>query len=32
MTSENKTQFRIGEHVVYPLQGVGVVKDIKERI
>ncbi len=25
-------QFNIGEHVVYPLQGVGVVKDIKERV
>ena len=25
------TEFSIGEHVVYPLQGVGIVKDIKER-
>ena len=32
MNSENKTQFQIGEHVVYPLQGVGVVKDIRERV
>ena len=32
MASEINTQFKIGEHVVYPLQGVGVVKDIRERI
>ena len=32
MASEIKTEFQIGEHVVYPLQGVGVIKDIKERI
>lgn len=25
------TQFKIGEHVVYPLQGVGLIKDIRER-
>lgn len=25
------TEFKIGDHVVYPLQGVGVIKDIKER-
>lgn len=30
MASVN-TQFKIGEHVVYPLQGVGIVKDIRER-
>ncbi|MGP1419925.1 MAG: CarD family transcriptional regulator, partial [Sphaerochaetaceae bacterium] len=24
-------QFKIGDHVVYPLQGVGVVTDIKKR-
>ena len=32
MSSENNTQFQIGEHVVYPLQGVGVIKDIRERV
>lgn len=32
MASDVKTEFQIGEHVVYPLQGVGVIKDIKERI
>ncbi len=32
MSSENKTKFQVGEHVVYPLQGVGVIKDIRERI
>ena len=32
MASEVKTEFQIGDHVVYPLQGVGVIKDIKERI
>jgi len=26
------TQFQIGEHVVYPLQGVGLIKDIRERL
>lgn len=26
------TDFKIGDHVVYPLQGVGIVKDIKERV
>ena len=30
MASVN-TQFKIGEHVVYPLQGVGVIRDIRER-
>ena len=25
------TEFSIGEHVVYPLQGVGTVRDIKDR-
>ena len=32
MASEVNTEFQIGEHVVYPLQGVGVIKDIKERM
>ena len=32
MASDVKTEFQIGEHVVYPLQGVGVVKDIRERM
>ena len=32
MNSEVQTQFQIGEHVVYPLQGVGVIKDIRERV
>ncbi len=32
MASDVKTEFQIGEHVVYPLQGVGVIRDIKERI
>lgn len=27
-----ETQFQIGDHVVYPLQGVGLVKDIRERV
>lgn len=27
----SKIEFQIGEHVVYPLQGVGLVKDIKEK-
>jgi len=27
-----KTEFKIGEHVVYPLQGVGLIKDIRERV
>lgn len=26
------TDFKIGDHVVYPLQGVGIIKDIKERV
>lgn len=26
-----KTEFKIGEHIVYPLQGVGLIKDIRER-
>ncbi len=26
-----ETEFNIGDHVVYPLQGVGVIKDIRER-
>ena len=26
-----KTEFSIGDHIVYPLQGVGLIKDIKER-
>ena len=29
--SKNETQFSVGEHVVYPLQGVGIVKRIEER-
>ena len=32
MNPEVQTQFKIGEHVVYPLQGVGVIKDIRERV
>ena len=32
MNSENRTRFEIGEHVVYPLQGVGIIKDIRERV
>ena len=32
MNSEVQTQFQIGEHVVYPLQGVGIIKDIRERV
>lgn len=33
MSSENKNiQFKIGEHIVYPLQGVGIVKNIEERV
>jgi CarD family transcriptional regulator len=32
MSSEKKTiEFQVGEHIVYPLQGVGVVKRIEER-
>lgn len=30
-STENQLKFKIGEHVVYPLQGVGIVKDIRER-
>ena len=29
--NKNDTQFIVGEHVVYPLQGVGIVKRIEER-
>lgn len=29
--AQEETEFVIGQHVVYPLQGVGIVKDIKER-
>jgi CarD family transcriptional regulator len=29
--SNNETKFIVGEHVVYPLQGVGIVKRIEER-
>lgn len=29
---EKKVQFKIGEHVVYPLQGVGVVQNIEKRV
>ena len=25
------TEYKIGEHIVYPLQGVGLIQDIKER-
>ena len=32
MNPETKTRFQIGEHVVYPLQGVGIIKDIRERV
>lgn len=28
---QEKVQFAVGEHVVYPLQGVGVIKRIEER-
>lgn len=31
MAKTKEEQFSIGEHVVYPLQGVGLIKDIKER-
>lgn len=32
MSSEKKSiEFQVGEHIVYPLQGVGVVKRIEER-
>jgi CarD family transcriptional regulator len=32
MSSDTKsTQFKVGEHIVYPLQGVGIVKSIEER-
>lgn len=30
-TSDKHTEFKIGEHIVYPLQGVGVVKSIEQR-
>ncbi len=26
-----RREFKVGEHVVYPLQGVGIIKDITER-
>ncbi|MCR4676272.1 MAG: CarD family transcriptional regulator [Sphaerochaetaceae bacterium] len=29
--AQEETEFKIGQHVVYPLQGVGVIRDIKER-
>ncbi len=28
---EKEREFKVGEHVVYPLQGVGVIREIKER-
>ena len=34
MASKSKaaqTEFKVGEHIVYPLQGVGLIKDIRER-
>lgn len=30
-TKAVQTEFKIGEHIVYPLQGVGLIKDIRER-
>lgn len=30
-TKAVETEFNIGEHIVYPLQGVGLIKDIRER-
>ena len=30
-SSAQTSQFAIGEHVVYPLQGVGLIKDIQEK-
>ncbi|MCQ2398288.1 MAG: CarD family transcriptional regulator [Sphaerochaetaceae bacterium] len=32
MPKNTQTEFKIGEHVVYPLQGVGTIKDVKERV
>ncbi|MCF0237942.1 MAG: CarD family transcriptional regulator [Sphaerochaetaceae bacterium] len=32
MAQETNLRFQVGDHVVYPLQGVGVVKAIKERV
>ncbi|MDD7202690.1 MAG: CarD family transcriptional regulator [Sphaerochaetaceae bacterium] len=29
--TEKQTEFKIGQHIVYPLQGVGIVKAIQER-
>jgi CarD family transcriptional regulator len=29
--TKDKTAFSVGEHVVYPLQGVGIIKNIEER-
>lgn len=29
--TEKQTEFKIGQHIVYPLQGVGIVKTIQER-
>lgn len=29
--AQEETDFSIGQHVVYPLQGVGIIKDIRER-
>ncbi len=31
-SAQEPKQFAIGEHVVYPLQGVGVIKRIEERM
>jgi len=32
MSSEKKSiEFQVGEHIVYPLQGVGIIKNIDER-
>ena len=30
-STTTKTAFSIGEHIVYPLQGVGIIKDIEDR-
>ncbi len=30
--TEKQTEFKIGQHIVYPLQGVGIVKTIEERL
>lgn len=29
--TEKQTEFKIGQHIVYPLQGVGIVKAVQER-